>query len=221
MVKKGRNNLRHRWVESLSVFGVNKVRVYNKHFIKTDKVLQRILSLDKNKVSPYSECLITYMGFWFNPLGLFFRDLNDKLFHCHEFKKRKLIYYVAESFEKNLKFFKFGMPIILVEGALDTEACSYFTKYPYVIGYFTSYVGFVLAALLATLTDSFLVIPDNDQTDEIEKCTRKTIMNFNKFGINPEIISTESKDFGEILFNRNKTDVNKVIFNLNKMRGAV
>jgi hypothetical protein len=204
----------HKWVESLSHFGVKKVRVYNKSLYETDTNLKKVLSLGGDKTPPYPECLVTYMGFGFNPSGLFFRSLEEKLFHCEEFIKRKLIYYVSENFEKNLGSFKFGMPIILLEGILDVEACSYFVNYPFVLGYMTSHIRENLAALFSTLSNNFLIIPDNDGTELIKKCTSKSIKNMNKFGVQPEVLNIESKDFGDVFYSKNQVDINKVKYSL-------
>lgn len=202
----------HKWVCSLNCFGIKKVCVYNSDNNSLDRTMNKILSLSEYDNPPFPQCLVTYLGFWFNPSGLFFRSLQDKYFHCQEFFERKLIYYVSENFEKNLKKFKYGDLVVLLEGVLDVEAFSYLLKYPYVIGYMTSYVRPNLAAVLSTLTNKFLIIPDNDDNDQIERCTKKSIKNFNTFGVNPSILKTESKDFGEVYNNTNLVDINKSKF---------
>jgi len=62
---------------------------------------------------------------------------------------------------ENFKGFKYGDPIVLVEGIKDATVVR--KKYPYVLSYLTSGVGKYKWEFLRKMTDKFLVIPDNDK----------------------------------------------------------
>jgi hypothetical protein len=212
----------HRWIDALRSFNVSKVGIYDPLYVgdnflseqvrraKTEKTVngQKVLSDD-----PYFngvQCLVTYLGFGFDPNGLLFRNIVDKEFRINSFIDRNLLYYVSQRFEERAFEFQYGMPIVLLEGVLDVECFANMMEYPFVIGYLTSGIRDTLAAVLSSMTNKFLVIPDNDGPEKRalnETQLQHTIHNFNKYGISPYIGKTKLKDFGDVFMYKSATDV--------------
>jgi len=194
-----------RWVQALKSVGVTKVAAY-----RADRVaatfcpLYRILD-QCTADPPYQEALVTPLGFDFNPCGLLFRKLMTKDFKFVPFKSRKLLYYVAEDFELAKGVFTYGLPLVLVEGVLDAEAFARTVKYPFVIAYLTSYVNVHVAALVASLTNNVLLVPDNDESGR--NGLKRALKNFNEHSVKVTIMKTIEKDFGDVLTSNNQLDV--------------
>jgi hypothetical protein len=212
----------HRWIDALRHFNVSKVGIYDSLYVgdnflseqvRLAKVEKRVNDQIVLSDDPYfngAQCLVTYLGFGFAPNGLLFRNLADKEFRINSFIDRNLLYYVSQRFEERVSDFKYGTPIVLLEGVLDVECFANMMEYPFVIGYLTSGVRDTLAAVLSSMTNKFLVIPDNDGPEKRalnEAQLQHTIHNFNKYGVTPYIGKTKLKDFGDVFMYKSSTDV--------------
>lgn len=204
---------KHRWADSFKSMGVSKFGVYHPTAVHNNFITEQIEKVKfKNKdgslydpKSPFENSLVSYLGFYQRPLGIFFRDMTTKDFRCYKFHKGKLKFYVSQEFDKNFSNFRYGDIISLAEGGLDVESFCHLTGHPYGVGYLTSAVNYYLAAFLCSLTNRFLLVPDNDSvgSDNIPK----TMKSFAMFGITPKILKYESNDFGAVFTNKCESDV--------------
>lgn len=214
-------NVEHRWVQSFLRCNVNKFGQYSPYGDGSDFLTSQIrkIKLDPNgkEIDPdrpyFQNALVTHLGFKTRPLGILFRNLDKKEFIRHDFRVgRSYSFYVSDKFEQNKEKFIFGKtPLVLLEGALDVEACAYLTRYPFVMGYLTAYVTTILAGYISSFTNKVIIVPDSDPGDDIKKCTESSIRAFEQYGVVPYIVNTISKDFGEVLDNNNLRDVNTLV----------
>jgi len=86
--------------------------------------------------------------------GLIVRTSDGKFFKV--FRNKLVVFGLA-----NLGGFKFGEPLVLVEGVKDALAVSLF--YPYVLAYLTAQPPKLLLQVISYLTDKVLVFVDNDR----------------------------------------------------------
>jgi len=142
---------------------------------------------------------VSYLGFHFCPLGLLFRNVADKDFKIASRYKTRVAFYVSQRFEENLSQFWYGRPIVLLEGLLDVEAFAYLTDYPFIMGYLTSRVNDATAAFISTLTDKVLLVPDNDSAGR--RSVSKSKVSLKAFNVQSTVLSTQAKDFGNVLEN--------------------
>lgn len=210
------DNREHRWVKNLRHFGVVKVGIHDQYTQRNDFMSSLITKISRQVPYCQNAC-VTYMGFGFNPSGMLFRNLDQKTFFIDDFVKRDLRFYVSQKFEENLSNFKFGHPVVLLEGILDVESFCFLTKYPFVIGYLTSYVRPVLSSFLASITNKILIVPDNDKKKDSPAQLRKSVENFSKLNIIPKVCTTSVKDFGEVFDFRKEHDVRVAVDSLKEM----
>lgn len=216
------SSVQHRWVQSLMQMGVDKVKYFNPCGEDgSGTVFDLVQKIEAPKI-PFSNecCLVTYTGFEPLPLRLLFRRLEKKDFHLVDVQNSKLNFYVSEKFDINFNKFRYGYPIVLLEGVLDVESFSYLTGYPYCIGYLTSTVSEILATFLSTLSDKILIIPDNDGEEKRSLNDRQlsiTKRNFAKSGVVPEIHKTKVHDFGDMLSSPDMRDIEELRKKLKNM----
>lgn len=203
----------HVWVRDLNIMRVRKVGVWSPESGGTDDI-SRLLPFCQEK-HPFRNALVTYLGFKFRPIGLFFRDMDTKDFRTFVTVK-KFKFYVCQNFDDRYTEFRYGEPIALLEGVADAEAFSYLTGYPWVIAYLRSWIGPHLAAFLASLTNQVLVIPDNDPAGQ--SGYPKIHKNLTAFGMKVDRMDTTPKDFREVFDNGYVKDVNEAIIYLNTRR---
>jgi len=86
--------------------------------------------------------------------GLLVRTSERRFFKV--FRNKFMVFGLA-----NLEGFKFGEPLVLVEGVKDALAVSLF--YPYVLAYLTAQPPKLLLKVISYLTDKVLVFVDNDR----------------------------------------------------------
>ena len=198
-----------KWSKLLTEFRIKKVGIYSNDFSENKKYLF-LSEMVKNvpNIERLSPALVTYLGFKQKPSGVLFRSIVEKKFKIYPFLSSKLVFYVSESFENQIEKFKYGTPIVLLEGILDVEAFVYLIQYPYVLGYLTSNVSFILAGVFSSFTDKILLIPDNDKAGNEGK--KKSLYNFERFDVKVNICNTMEKDFAEVYLNQNSVDVLKV-----------
>lgn len=87
------------------------------------------------------------------------------------------------------------------------EAFASMTGYPYVISYMTSYVGSLLAAFVASMTDKVILVPDNDTSGN--RGAAQSLKNFMGYNVTVKILKTEQKDFGDVYDAKNALDAEK------------
>jgi len=203
-----RIQLDNEWAKSFKEMGVSKIGFYDaedpqpqQNFL-TEQVRECPLTYE-----PFKQALVTYLGFGFKPLGLLFRDVSTKDFRVVNTVFKKLSFYATQSFDEKVDEFQYGQPIMLVEGVLDAEACSHLTGYPYVIAYLSSYVNSYLAAVLSSITNRFVVIPDNDTAGEHGLNNSTSNLKLHKSRVKQ--CKLESKDFGDVYRNRHSGDVER------------
>ena len=188
------------WTKVLTAGYISKFVVYsaqNKQE-QVDSVYHSLLSeMPEGYYAPPVSHL-TYLGFGCAPQGLFFRSVSDKEFSFWMAKGCHLNFYVSQKFEEQASEFKFGDPIVLLEGPKDVEAFSHLVGYPYVIGYLTSAVSQKLGLFLSSLTDKFLLVPDND--DVGKKLVYQTKKNLQRIHTRVKVLETKAKDFGDLFF---------------------
>lgn len=198
-----------KWSKLLNEFKIKKVGVYGDNFSDSKDYLflnEMVKNIpDTERLSP---ALVTYFGFKQKPSGILFRSILEKKFRVYSFINSKLNFYVSEAFENQINNFKYGTPIVLLEGILDVEAFVYLIQYPYVLGYLTSNVSFILAGVFSSFTDKILLIADNDEAGK--KGIQRSKYYFKKFGVNINTCNTMEKDFAEVYLNQNSVDVLKV-----------
>jgi hypothetical protein len=206
----------HRWADAFKQFNVTKVGVYNRDQENPNFLTEQVKRVKfKNKQtlewydpeSPFKNSLVTYLGFYIKPMGVMFRDMDTKDFRSYKFYNGKAKFYVSQKFDENVYKFRYGDTIVLLEGVLDVEAFSHLTNHPYVVGYLTSGVNQFLAAFLCSLTNKFLIVPDNDAVGK--DILPKTMKVFKTFGVVPTVLETEQKDFGDVWSTRCELDVMK------------
>ena len=189
-------HMNHRWINYLKSMGVSKVGAYVPEGTDTDFLSQLITGADYGLPKSFVYCLVTYLGFGVRPHGLVFRNLEDKDFRIADFGMRKIMFYVSQRFDENIIAFKYGYPIVLVEGVLDTEAFAALTGYPFVVAYLTSFVNPFTAAFFSTLTNKIMLVPDQDKSAQDN--VGKTLDHFKMFGTKVEVFKTSQKDFGDL-----------------------
>lgn len=194
-----------KWSRCLPSMGVTKVGLYDKSSLdkRPDFLSGLISSFDyvyddgRSREVPFDLSYVTYLGFGVHPIGLLFRDAGPaKDFRIADFGVKKLAFYVSQRFEERIQDFRYGMPIVMAEGLLDVEAFAYMVGYPFVVGYLTSYVPAILAAVMASLTDNILLVPDNDESGKDN--VHRSVENFNIFGTNVQSHVPVRKDFGDV-----------------------
>lgn len=200
-----------KWPQYLDEFGVSKVGMYSGSSApyREYQFLHRMV-LEVPTLERMDPALVTYFGFRRDPTGVMFRSLADKMFKDYHFESPKNAMYVAEMFENNIggaMGFEYGMPIVLMEGVLDVEAFVFMTAYPFAIGYLTSFVNYSLVAIIASLTDKVLLIPDNDEAGK--SGGDKTVKYFEDFGIKVKVCETNQQDFADVWAYRDEQDVLK------------
>jgi len=98
---------------------------------------------------------------------LIFRSVVDKKFNYVGYSNLFYLY----GLDKRFSNFKYGMPIVVVEGALDCETTK--TIYPYVVGILSSVMSDNQLNYLTSLTNNFVLMLDAD--DAGREGTEKTI----------------------------------------------
>lgn len=93
-----------------------------------------------------------------SPLYCVVRGMQDKKFLTMG-DKRSLPYGVGE-----LKNFKYGSPLVIVEGLKDRDIMS--TVYPNVVATLTAGAGQLMRQVLLKLTNNFLFVYDNDEAGQ-------------------------------------------------------
>lgn len=203
----------HKWVRHLAEMGVTKFGAVD-HTGSADDSLSKLLNSAPSQFAPFTYTLVSYLGFFERPLGLLFRSMEDKDFRIEDFGINKLLYYVTQSFELHKDKFKYGYPIVLLEGSLDAECFSYLTGYPYAMGYLKSYVNAWTAAFLSSMTNKFLLVPDNDQAGR--ETSERTLDNFKYYRVKVEVLKTAHKDFDDVYKYKDELEPKKA---LAKLRG--
>lgn len=203
-----------KWGKLLPQLGVSKVGLYEKESSAfNDNYLHTLVS-DFDYVDQQGRPIdmvfdlsyVTYLGFGVRPIGLLFRDAGvAKDFRIVDFGIKKLAFYVSQQFEEQLSEFRYGMPIILLEGVLDVESFAHLIEYPYVMGYLTSYVPAILAAFIASMTNRIGILNDNDQSGR--ENVHRSVDNFKMFEVVPAVHQTALKDFGDVYSLRDDLDV--------------
>ncbi len=133
--------------------------------------------------------------------GMLLRATDDKAFMDYGFKRGA--FYGIGSLDPD---FKFGDPIMLVEGAIDCDFAKLFiTKN--CLGVLTSSVSEARAMILSCLTNRVLLFLDNDEAGSAGE--RSTKNRLEKYGISVDIIpKTEGiKDLGDLLDQYRKADL--------------
>jgi hypothetical protein len=131
--------------------------------------------------------------------------VSDKEFSFWKDRDCHLGFYASQKFEEQAEDFHFGCPIVLLEGVKDVESFSYLIGYPFVIGYLTSAVSPKLGLFLSSLTNKFLLVPDNDEVGK--KCVYQSKKNLQRIHTQVKVFETKEKDFGDIFFSED--DVKK------------
>lgn len=200
----------NRWHNTLTKMGVKKVGIH--HPMNEPKEGQFFDGLLKRCKVPedkalFASAFVSYLGFHFEPFGLIFRDTSSKDFRVNNFEFKKLNFYVAESFDLGFESFKFGSPIVLLEGLLDAECFRYLVGYPYVIAYLSSYANDYISAFIGSMTDKVMIVPDSDAagTNNVKYTTR----NLSRFGVDVKVHITQCKDFGDVFSFNNLDDVQR------------
>lgn len=105
----------------------------------------------------------------------------------------------------NLKDFKRGDPIFIVEGPKDCEAFNVFFKGYHCLSLMTSYLTTAQQLVLRALTDKIVLCLDNDSVG-IESTTKFIKKNSVYFDIRPITFPPGVKDFGDLitLYRKNK-----------------
>lgn len=105
--------------------------------------------------------------------------------------------------------FRYGMPILLVEGHLDRDMMA--TIYPNTLGVMTSHLSRSQVELLTGLTNSFILMLDNDEAGREGTKHAKYVLRGNKIYIMKHDPSL--KDAGDLvkLEMRNKSKFNDII----------
>jgi hypothetical protein len=199
----------HLWVRDLNIMRVSKIGVWSSESGGKDD-LSKLLGYCQED-PPFRNAIVTYLGFKFRPIGLFFRDMDTKDFRTYVTVK-KFKFYVCQKFDERFTEFRYGDPIVLLEGPPDAEAFSYLTGYPWVIAYLRSWIGPYLAAFLASLTNRVLVVPDNDAAGY--SGFPKIKKNLNAFGVQVDQMITTGKDFRDTFDEGFILDVNTALMHL-------
>lgn len=191
-----------RWSLALNEMDVTKTGIFRAvpppegHF---SFYQQLVAELPKDDLVP-AVSHIAYTGFHYSPLGLLFRSVTDKDFRVNpRYRKSRVSFYVSQRFEEQLAQYRFGRPIVMLEGVLDCEAFAYLTDYPFVMAYLTSGVNARTAAYISSITDKVLLVPDNDKAGRHGSKTSKS--NLESFNVQTLILSTQAKDFGDVMMN--------------------
>jgi hypothetical protein len=195
------------WAKVLNANKVDKFVVFSAQnkVEQVDSVYHSLLSeMPENYFVP-PVAHMTYLGFGCAPQGLFFRSVSDKEFSFWFAKGCHLNFYPSQKFEEQASEFKFGDPIVLLEGPKDVEAFSFLTGYPYVVGYLTSAVSPKLGLFLSSLTDKFLLVPDND--DVGKKLVYQSKKNLQRIHTRVKVMETKAKDFGDLFFAPDKDEI--------------
>lgn len=196
-----------RWSRCLTEMGVSKVGVYRSGGAVVGHPLSEFIKQIPDGTIPYESALVAPLGFRNRPLGMLFRNTATKDFKVVPFYTGRLSFYASEGFEKHKDKFVPGAPIVLLEGVLDTEAFVSMTGYPFAIAYLTSYVGSLLSAFVASMTDKVILIPDNDQSGR--RGGEQTLKNFRGYDVKVKVMTTELKDFGDVYDAKSQLEVEK------------
>lgn len=210
--------MNHRWVRSLQAMGVTKAGGYIPEGSDNDFLSSLITKVDYGLPNDFVYCLVTYTGFGIKPLGLLFRNLEEKDFRVAHFGMRKIMFYVSQRFDENITAFKYGYPIVMVEGVLDAEAFAYMTGYPFVVAYLTSFVNPFTAAFFSTITNKIMLVPDQDKSGQDAK--DKTLDHFKIFGTKAEVFKSSHKDFGDVYSYRDELEAVRAKAMLKNMWGV-
>lgn len=185
----------HPWISDLKKFDVQKMCLYSALANKgrNDSLSKLVETCDERP--PFPSALVSYLGFGIKPYGLLFRNVAEKDFRAINTYKNKIQFYVSQRFEENIAQFSYGDPVILVEGALDAEACAFAVGYPYVMAYLSSAPSVRLVSFIFSITDRVLVIPDNDKFFENNKRRVKRLTS--QFCMRSEYVQLSEKDFAD------------------------
>ena len=200
----------HRWVRHLQTMGVKKVGLWIPNYGGQDE-LSRLLP-GCSYPAPFRNFLVSYTGFCFKPVGMFCRDLDTKDFRLYS-SVDHFNFYVAQQFDARWPEFRYGDKLVLLEGVLDAEAFVYLTGSPWVMAYLKANVGPHMAAVIASMTDKVLVVPDKDAAGV--KAFEKTKRGLSTFGVQVHYLDIERKDFGVVLDKMDMLDVQRAKVALN------
>jgi len=194
-----------RWSLRLNEMGVTKTGLFRavppppSHPSEDSLYQSLLLELPKDDLVP-TVAHIAYTGFHFHPLGLLFRSVADKDFRLTpRYRKSRLAFYISQRFEENLQHYRFGRPLVLLEGLLDCEAFAYLTGYPFVMAYLTSGVNAPAAAYISSVTDKVILVPDNDKAGR--HGVKQSKLNLESFNVQTQVLKTQAKDFGDVMSN--------------------
>jgi len=190
-----------RWVRLLRKVGCDKTKLFvsGGDGLKSEGMPLLFESIPDRECIPYVS-VVSWLGFHFNPSGFMFRSVRAKEFHIWKGVDSGLIFYVANIFDANYASFRYGQPIVALEGVLDAEGFVAMTGYPFVIAYLSSGMSPYLAAFVSSLTDKVLLVPDNDEAGR--KGADRTEKYLHKFGVGAyRHIVSKYKDFGDVLEN--------------------
>ena len=134
-------------------------------------------------------------------MGILLRGVNEKVFMDYGFRKGSF-YGLGSLFPD----FKYGDPIVLVEGAIDCDfAKQFITKN--CLAVMTSSVSMTKAKVLSCLTDRVLLFLDNDEAGSKGEEITKTRLE--SLGVSVDILPKVSKikDLGDLLDLYRKADI--------------
>ncbi|MBO7615000.1 MAG: toprim domain-containing protein [Bacilli bacterium] len=125
--------------------------------------------------------------------GMLLRSITDKAFMDYGFKKGS--FYGLGSLDPG---FKFGDPIMIVEGAIDCDVSKQFITRN-CLAVLTSSISEARAKVLSCLTDRVLLFLDNDEAGRQGEITSKRRLE--SYGINVQIVPKveKIKDLGDLL----------------------
>ena len=211
------------WSLAFKEMGVQKVGVYlqsKTQDLEASKISQRpYIRFLNNLLNGCPDnfhlfvALVSHTGFISRPTGLIFRAIQEKRFLwkslgvCDDIR-----FYVSQSFEERINEFRYGQPIVLVEGVLDAECFAYLTKYAYVMASLTSYCTVGLAAFISSLTNKVLLVPDNDQSGV--NGLNLSRRNLERFNVHTQYLRIQQKDFGDVYRYKENLDVGRAVLML-------
>lgn len=111
---------------------------------------------------------------------LIFRSIHDKKFNYVGFSNLFYIYGLNSSFNN----FKYGKPLVIVEGSLDCETVK--LLYPYCVAILSSVISENQLAYLTGITNKFVLLLDADSAGV--EGTKKTEFRFKKMNCDVDIL---------------------------------
>ena len=151
------NDNRNKYTFFASNFNARNYRVITKtEFLLKSKGLE-IPAFIKNFIEDNSEVLMIFNNISGKSNGVLFRSLDKKEFSNFGFSKG--MFYGLGDLDEN---FKYGDPIILVEGAIDRDTCAKFIS-KNCLALLTSRLSNNQVEVLKRLTNKIILLLDNDE----------------------------------------------------------